>query len=441
MNVQIEIEPHCVTTLKIELPPETVSEASARVVNDFQKMARVPGFRQGKVPSAIVQSRFKKQIGEEIERALISDACRKAIRDKELRVLSVGEVRDVNFAQDQSMRFTVKIITVPDFELPEYKGLTVRVPSEAVEESEIEVALSDLRNQHANFTDIADRPLGWDDFAVIDYSGTVDGKSILEAFPEAGAPLDGREDFWIRLTKEAFLPGFSDQLVGAAIGETRTVTVAVPDDFPVKEMVGASLEYAVRVKSIKERILPELDDAFANEVLKGATMERIREMAVEELGRTKKSRIEREKRNQLIDQLLGAVTCDLPHGMVRNETRRILSEIVEENMARGVADEVLKEHEEKLLGAASRSAESRVKSTFVLLKIAEREKIEVTKEDLGRHLMGMATRIQMPVQKLLKEIEKRDAIDQIRQEVLTGKTLDFLAENVTVETVAVNPAV
>lgn len=439
MNVQIETEPHCVTTLRIELPADAVQATEDRVVNDFHRYAKIPGFRPGRVPRNVVQTRFKKQIDEEIERTLVSDACRKAIKDKGLRVLSGGEVKDVERGADRSMRFAVRLVTVPDFELPEYKGLAVKVPSAEVTPADVDAALEDLRGQHAEFLDIEGRGLEWDDFAVIDYKGTADGKPILEAFPSVGEPLDGRSGFWIRMTPEAFLPGFCDQLLGATAGETRKVAVRVPEDFVIKEMVGISLDYEVSVRELKTRKLPELDEAFAGSLVKGFTMEKLRAVTEEQIKREKASRAESEKRNQAIGQLLDAVTCDLPQGMVRNETRRILSDIVEENQARGVADEVLKQHEQELLGMASRNAENKVKATFILLKVAEKEGIVVTKEDLAQHLMSLSYRLQMPAKKLIKELEKRNAMDQINQEILTGKALDFLASNASVETVSAQP--
>lgn len=436
MNVQVEHEPHCVAKLRIELPPEKVAAAAERIAGEFRQHARIPGFRPGKAPRAMVEKRFRKEIREELERSLVGDGCREAIKREGLKVLSLAEVGEVVIGPGSGAQFTARLITVPEFALPEYKGLPVKVEGTAVTPAEVDEAIEGLRNRHAEFSDLPERPLAMGDYAVIDYRGTVDGRPVDEVFPKAGKPLAGNDDFWLRLTDEAFLPGFCPALVGARPGETRVFPVTVPADFALAEMAGSAIEYAVTVRAIKEKRLPELDDAFAYRVVPGRTLAQLREMTAEELARGKRLEVERAKRNQVIEQLLGAVTCDLPERMVRNEMRRILTDIVRENQARGVAEEVLKEHEGELFGAAAQSAQDRVKTTFILLRIAGQEGIEAGDDEVRARVARLAQRAGMAADKLWRDLERREALDDIRQEMVTGKALDFLVANATVEQVA-----
>jgi len=433
MNVVVENLPNCITTLRIELDPEKVSKAWEAVTADYTRFAKLPGYRAGKAPKAVIEKKFKKQIREELEKKLLSDSCREAISEKKLRVLSLAQIDDVELADDKTMKFTATLVTHPDFELPAYKGLTVTMKSTDVTEAEIDESLDNLREQAADFTDITEeRGAAMDDYVVVDYTGTIDGQPVHEAFPKAGKPLSGNEDFWIRMTPEAFFPGYAAALVGAKPGETRTFVIDVPEEFPVAGMGGRKIEYVVKLKEIKMKVLPALDDAFAETVAKGKTLAELRTMAREELARQKKTDAEASKRSALMTQILEKVECELPVDMVRTQTRRILADIVRENQERGIDDEVLKENEQQILGKASEGAREQLKGTFVLLRIAEAEGIQVTKLEFSHRLNQLSQRYQMSPAKLLKELEKRNAIDQITEEILTAKTLEFLASNATV---------
>jgi trigger factor len=217
MNVQLEALPNCLATLKVDLPPEAVNAARDNIARDYTAHAKLPGYRPGKAPRAVVERKFQKQIREELERKLLSESTRAAITEKHLRVLQVQNVEDVEFSPDQSLHFTATVITAPEFELPEYHKIPVTVPAEEISEEEVDKAVENLRNQAATFDDIAGRGLAMEDFAVIDYNGTIDGKPVSEVFPKAGKPLTTNSGFWVRMTPESFLPGFCEALLGAAL--------------------------------------------------------------------------------------------------------------------------------------------------------------------------------------------------------------------------------
>jgi trigger factor len=270
---------------------------------------------------------------------------------------------------------------------------------------------------------------------VVDYDGTIEGEPVHVKFPKAGKPLSHNKDFWIKMTDEAFFPGYCQALVGAKVGETRTFETEVPADFPVEGMPGQKIQYVVTLKGIKEKVLPLLDDAFAATIAKGKTIEDLRKMAREEITKQKAAASETSKRNEIMRQLLTSVECELPQDLVRQQTRAILNEIVRENHDRGVEDDVLKENEKELVGTAATNARDRIKGTFILLRIAELEGIQVRREELMGRIAMLAERYQMGFDKMLKELQKRNAIDQISEEILTAKVLDFLSSNASVTTI------
>ncbi len=435
MNVEFEALPNCLATLKIAVSPDTVTKTMSEVASNYTKHAKLPGYRAGKAPRSVIERKFSKEIREEVTQHVVSNGCRDAIKDKGLRVLELQGVEDVVWGDDQSVNFRATLIVHPNFDLPDYKGIPVSVPSAEVTDEEIEEALNNLRDQQADFPDVEPaRPAAMEDFVVVDYDGTVDGEPVDVRFPKAGKPLAHNTDFWIKMTDEAFFPGFCEKLVGMNIGETREFDVTVPADFPVDEMPGKTLHYKVELKGLKARTLPELDDAFAAGIAEGKSLNELRIMAREELQRQKHAAIDAAKRNGVMSSLLSKVECELPTAMVRNTTQTILQEIVRENQTRGVAEEVIKEHQQDLVGSAAQSARDRIKGTFVLLRIAEQENIRVTDNELRARINGLARKYQMPFEKVLKELQKRGGLDQVSEEILTTKTLDFIAKEATVST-------
>ena len=435
MNVQLENLPNCITTMRVEVPADKVSQAREAIVREYAQHAKLPGFRPGKAPRAVVETKYKKEIAEELQTRVISGSCREAIAENKLRALNISNVEDVEFAPDQTLRFTATVVTSPAFELPEYKGIKIEVASAEVTDKDIDEGLERLRDQAADFVDVTDRALAMEDFAVITYTGTIDGKPADEVVPAAKI-LAANTDFWIKLTAETFLPGFGEKLVGMTTGETREFDLTVPADFAVADLASKTLHYSVTLNSIKSKVLPEVDDAFAATVAPGKTLAEVRELIRGEVTRQKSVEQENEKRGLIMKQLLSQIECELPEGLVYNETQRVLSDVIRENQGRGVPEEVIREKHQELMASAGEAARERLKGTFVLIRIAEAEKLTVTREEFQRRLAMMAMRYQMPVEKLQKELEKREALESINEEILTGKVLDFLLTNASVETKA-----
>jgi trigger factor len=432
MNVQVEPLPNCLATLKIDLPPDAVNAARQNITRNYAAQARLPGYRPGKAPLAVVERKFQKEIREELERKLLSESTRAAITEKHLRVLQVQNVEEVEFAPDQSLHFTATLVTAPEFELPEYKKIPVTVPAEEITEAEVDTAVENLRSQAATFEDITGRGLEMEDFAVIDYDGTIDGQPVGDLYPKAGKPLTTNRGFWVKMTAESFLPGFCEALVGGVLEEVRQFDLTVPDDFPVKEMTAKTIHYVVTIKGLKSKKLPELNDAFASSVVEGKTLAEVRDLAKGELARQKKEQIESQKREQIMGFLVNKVECELPQNYVVGETRRILAEIVQQEQSRGATDESIKESEKELVEAAARGARQKLKGTFILQRIAETEKVTVSKAELQTRMNAMAGRYGMTPDKMAKELEKRDAMDRVAEDVLSSKVIDFLVANADV---------
>src|SRR5438876_9151423 len=191
MKVQVEKKPESISTLKIELPPDEVSKEWDTIANSFARFAKIPGYRPSKAPLALIDKRFRKEIQDEVTKKLVSKSYREAIEQKKLRVASLTNLEEVHFGEDKSMRFQATVVTAPEFKLPNYKNIPVELPDTKVTEAEIDATLERLRDQTADFVDVPERAAQMEDFVVIDFEGTVDGKPIGEVAPQASKNLHG----------------------------------------------------------------------------------------------------------------------------------------------------------------------------------------------------------------------------------------------------------
>jgi trigger factor len=434
MKVEVENQPQGLATLRIELPPEEVRKEWDSIASNYSRHARIPGYRAGKAPRQVIEKKFRKEIQDELTKALVSKSYHEAIAEKKLRVVSLTDLGDVEFGDDRSMRFRATVVTAPEFELPEYKNIAVHLPETAVTEAEIQAALERLRDQAADFTDVPARELAMGDFAVIDFTGAIDGIPISEIVPEASKNLHGGKKFWLHLAPENFLPQFCEQIVGMKLDDTRSVQVLFPTDFPVPDLVGKKADYAVTLNEIKQKVLPVLDDAFAAKLLPDKTLADLRHTIEHNLEHEKEHEVERAKEAQVVKFLHEHISFDLPSSLLKNETRRALNELVHRNRERGVTDDLLKGKERELIEGAGSLAANRLKTNFILHRIAEREKIEVTQEEVDNGIREQAAHYNVSVEKMRKEFEENDRINGLAEEILLGKTLDFLKANVSMET-------
>jgi trigger factor len=435
MKVEVEKHPGLISKLQIELPPEDVAKEWDAIANSFARFAKIPGYRPGKAPRAVIDKRFRKEIQEELTKKLVSKSYHEAVEREQLRVASLTNIEDVQFGENKSMRFRATVVTAPEFELPDYKQIPVQVPDTKVSDLEVDEALDRLRDQSADFVDVPARGLEMGDFAVLDFEGSVESKPISEIAPQASKNLYGGKKFWLHLAADNFLPKFCEQLIGQKPGETRLVIVHFPEDFMVKELAGKKADYAVTLRDIKEKVLPAVDDAFAAKLVPGKTLADLRQMIEHDIEHAKEHDAERAKESQIVKFLHEQTQFELPPALLQNETRRALAELVQQNRERGVTDEMLKEKEKELIDGAASLAAHRLKTNFILHRIAEREKIQVMKEDIDFRLKQEAARYDISPEKMRKELQQKDALDDVAEQILLGKTLDFLKANVSVETV------
>jgi len=436
VNVTIEELAPCKKLMRVELDAKEVDAAFESMVKDFQRSASLPGFRPGKAPREMVLRRYDKDIQDEVKKKLIPDAYRKAIDEKKLDVVGAPDIEEIQFGKGQPLQFAATVETAPEFQLPEYKGLPAKRESAKVTDEDVEKAINLLRERQVNFQTV-DRPAANGDVAVVNYTGTSGGKPLTEIAPTARG-LTEQKNFWVNMEPNSFIPGFADQLLGAKAGDKRTVNVDFPADFVTPQLANLKGTYEVEVVEIKQKVLPALDEAFAKGY--GAeSLEKLREGVRKDLENELTYKQNKAVRNQLIDELLRRVSFELPESAVAHETRNVVYNIVRENQQRGIGREVIEKEKDAIYSAAAESAKTRVKAGFLLAKIAEKEEIKVSQQEVLNRIQSLATMYQIPPEKFIKDLQQRNGVVEIYDQLANEKVIDFLQQNAKIEEVAPQP--
>lgn len=436
MEVTITDLSPCKKQLRIEIDAETVNAKFDAVAKDFRRHAHLPGFRPGKAPLANVMRSYGDKIGEEAKRTLMSDSYAKALKENELRPVIMPEVEELQFGHGKPFQYLATLEVTPAFEMPEYIGIEVEKERHSVNDADIAKALDTLREQRVSYADM-DRPAVEEDFIVVNFTGTIDDKPITDLIKVARG-LTEQKNFWLHKTQNPLIPGTVEALIGSSKGDKKTVTVTIPDDFVYEEIVGKEAKYEIEVVQVKEKSLPELDDKFAKGF--GAeSMDKLREGVENDLKNELEYSKKKSIRNQCVDKLLGAVNCDLPETIVNEATRAAVHNIVQQNHQRGVGKEIIEENKDKIYANAKTDAEVRVKANYILSKIAEKEGIKVTDQELSRQVAAMAAQQKVKPQKLAQQLKDNGTIYQVQEEIMNAKVIDLLEEKAKVTEIDPKP--
>ena len=432
MNITVENLAPCRKLLRVELDAKSVDETFDAITKEYQKSASLPGFRPGKAPRDMVAKKYDADIQAEAKRKLIGDAYRKALDEKKISAIGYPDIEEIQFGRGQSLQFAATIETAPEFQLPEYKGLPVKRETKEVTDADVDRALGLLAQQHTKFETVA-RELKMGDVAVVNYTGTSDGKPLMEIAPTAKG-LTEQKNFWVDVAPGTFIAGFAEQLTGAKAGDKRTVNIDFPADFVTKELAGKKGVFEVEVVEVKEKVPPPIDDALAKNY--GAeTLEKLRAGVRVDLENELKFSQAKAVRSQIINALLAQTNFDLPESAVAQETKNVVYNIVQENTKRGVARDLIEKEKDQIYNAAANSAKERVKVAFLIQRIAEKEDIKVSQDEVLQRLQSMAQAYQIPVDKFIKDLQKRNGINEIYDQVAHEKVLNFLEINAKIENV------
>jgi len=402
----------------VEIPADVVARETESVVQNFQKLARLPGFRQGKVPLTVVRTRFADDIRGEVVERLVPRYFREEVERQNLEPISKPEVRDLQIKDGEPMRFKATFEVLPPIEVAGYQELRAEKIDTSVSDDEVAAEMEKLRERRAVFTSMEDRVLADGDFGDVSFTGTPK--------QEGGKPIR-MDDVLVHIGGPDTVKEFSENLRGARAGEERTFDVAYPQDYSDPRLAGKTVEYKVQIKSIKQKSLPELNDEFAKSLGDFENLETVRQQLREGLQSEKQHKAEHEAKEKLVDELVRRNEFPVPESMVEHQIDVRLERGLRALAAQGLSTEHMKKMDLPRLRTGQRdSALKEVKASLILERIADAEKIEVTDEEVSREIEALARQTRQSADEIRSRLTRDGALDRIRNRIRNEKALDFL---------------
>ncbi|KJJ84366.1 trigger factor [Candidatus Omnitrophus magneticus] len=401
--------------INVTVPHDRVKDMVDKVVLDIRKEAVMPGFRKGNAPIDMIHTRFKDTIIDEVKKRLVPDVYEDVLSEHKLDPVSYPEISNLSLdvCTEKGMSFTVKVDIHPEVKLKNYKGIHVESKKIDVKDEEIDKVMERLREASAEFFNV-DRPVQKGDVAVCFLEGFVGAKLVTK-----------RETMWIIAEKESSLLGIGEEIVGLKQGEEKEITVTLPDDYTDKTYAGKAVNFKVKVKEVKEKKLPELNDDLAKKHSKETLIELrngIKDHILEDKERANKSAM----KDQIINDLLKKHSFDLPESMVKRQGSFIAKKIEEDLEAKGVSKEAIEENKEKSKKEILEVARKKVMKYFILFEIAEQEDIAVVAEDVESELIKLSATYGKDYETVRKYYEEKNLLGGLEEQIREDKTLDFL---------------
>ena len=404
--------------ITVEVPADEVSRETETLIQKYQKLARLPGFRRGHVPASIIRQRFTEEIKTEVLDTLVPRFFRREAEKLNLIPVSQPQVTDLHLHDGEPLRFKAAFEVLPEIKVQGYKELRADKPAIAVSDEEVQESLNHIREEHATFNSIEGRPLADGDFA----QASLDGQ-----------PKDGEgkpvhmDDVLVEINGKNTMPEFTQNLRGASAGDEKTFDVTYPADAGDQRLAGKTFTYTVKVKELKQKTLPELNDEFAKELGDFKNMDEVRQRIREGMEQDRKRTAEREAKDKLVDELVKRNDFEVPEALVERQVDIRLERGLRALAAQGMRAEDLKKMDLNRLRAGQKEqAAQEVKASLLLEKIADEEHIEVSDEEIDQEVQALATQSKQAPEAIRARLTRDGALDRIRVRIRSEKTLDFL---------------
>lgn len=432
MDIKIDKISECEATLTATATADEVNTIRDTVVATYMKNANIPGFRPGKAPKSVVAKRYAEPVREEVEYRLKSDIQEQSLQQNEdLKVLDFGQP-DAGFQEDGSYSFSTKLTIVPNFELPEYMGLEVTVPSSKVTDEEVQDALQKYAEGSATHEPV-ERAAAMGDVAVIDFTTTVEGKPTAEFCGKPVGFMEGREGHWLAMKEDAFMPGLAEGVVGLSVGATKDITLTMKEDFPIAELASKEVTFHCTVKEVREKRVPEITEELFAEALPGKSMDDIRGIVRGNLEGRKQQEIDEAKADQISEQLADKLTFPLPEALVDRENENTVQRKIYEAIQKGEYDVIEKSKGDDYKAECRKETERNLRVYFALQEIARKENLGVSENELLNAVAGMAQQAgEKNLKNFIRKLYRENRMTGVRLSVLTSKVLDLLAKNAKV---------
>jgi len=406
----------CKRSLEIEIPLEQVEQARERVTNSLKQRVRLPGFRPGKAPTTMIQSRFESEIRKEVLDLLLPEAFRERVQKEELKVVGTPDVSELHFDPGQPIRFKAEFEVAPEVELGTYYGLPVKYEEPTVTDEEIEKRLEAMRESRAEFPNQDPRPIENGDYVLVH----------LKSLSGLAEPIDN--DVQIQVGAEDTLPEFTEHLVGAAPEETKEFDVTYPDDYAQENLAGKTVRFQLTPKFIRKKELPALDDEFARDFGDYQSLDELRDAVRKAIFHEKQYVAQQAAKEELVDELVAGHDFPVPEAYIERQIENQVRMQLQNLAGRGVDPNSIKLDWAKVKETQRDKAVRNVKASLLLEKIAEREGIGATKDEVDREVQRIARQERETVPVVRARLEKEGGLARIAGAIQTEKTLQFLLE-------------
>ena len=422
MKATLKDSAPCEKVLSVSVSQDLIQEEYNHFFEHVAKDARVPGFRPGKAPREVLETHFRDQAKDKVLERLISRSFREAVDGKKIEFLGRPQIREVQFTPEK-LTYEAFLEVPPDIKLNKYKGLSATKRPLELKPEEVDEALDRVRNSLAKFAAVENRPAALGDFVIADYQCSVDGKEV-----------ETRTDDWIELREEEFLKGFSRQLVGVKTGDEKEVSIQFPENFGRKEWIGKTGQFKVKVKEVKEKKLPALDDELAKETGEFENLEQLRDHLKKQIESEKTRQNEIEFENALLDGLVKENSFDVPKGVVERRLLSLVENAAQSLYQKRVPQEMVEKELHNLYDKLRPEAEKQVRLSFLLDFIAKKEKLELSDADFEAKYHETASRHRQTPEVVKKYYtEHAEAKESLGMQILNEKAIQLIKDHAKTE--------
>ena len=415
---------------KIELTVEVEAAEFSKAIKRATKMlgdrVNIPGFRKGKVPQKILEQHVGKDaIINEASEMLLQGSTRKALGILNLIPVSENKADVITNEEGKDFVFTLTFVPFPQVKLGEYKNLEAEKVVEPVTDEDVDKQVEAMRTHHANLIDAAEGDAIVDgDFITLDYTGTVDGEKFAGGEAK-DAPLE--------IGSHKFIGDFEEQLIGAKVGEERTVKVTFPENYHAKDLAGKDAEFACKINSIKHRELPELNDEFVKKVSTFQTVDEYKADIRKNMEANAERRAVEAQRQAVIDKAVENMTVDLPPVMIDNRVTQMINELDAQLQSSGMNLQKYMAFSgmdmDKLREEYRENAKKAVLTEIMLERVAQTEKLTVTQGELDFEISMMAQMYQTPQKQIAKYLKDNGQLPSVAAGILRRKASKFIIDN------------
>jgi trigger factor len=414
----------CRKTLDIEIPQEIVDHEISHISRNLAKRARVPGFRPGKAPVSVVQTRYRDEIVSEMLQHLLPRYFSEAVKSKDLDIVDNPQFESVDYNRGQPVKFKAVFEVYPELDVTNYKGIPAEAVSYEVPESEVDNTLKKLQEDMSQLEPLPEeRPALQGDFVEISFTGTVTG---------ADEPLFS-DKATVEVGGESTLREFTENLTGASVNEDRNFSVSYPDNYPEKRFSGKTVDYQVKVEAIKEKHVPELNDEFAQGLGKYSTLEELRSKVHDDLEKHRREHVDDEMHEKLLQWLEEHNEFEVPNTLVDRQIQIRMQRLLRDLSRQGVNPQRLDVDWSKIYENQREQAVRDVKGSLILNHVSEKEKIDVSSDEVDAEIDRIAAQMEGPRHRVQEALEKESGMARLRNQILNKKTLDFLRQHAVIQ--------